>query len=45
MVQHKGRDGKKHLYSSKPPLLATLMAVPYWFIYHTTHWSLGEVSL
>ena len=24
MVQHRGRDGKLHLYSSKPPLLATL---------------------
>ena len=34
MVQHKGRDGQKHLYSSKPPLLATLMAGPYWVVYH-----------
>ena len=30
MVKHDGRDGEPHLYSSKPPLLATLMAGPYW---------------
>lgn len=42
MVQHRGRDGQKHLYSSKPPLLATLMAAPYWVIYHTTGMTLGE---
>jgi hypothetical protein len=33
MVQHVGRDGKPHLYSSKPPLLATLLAAEYWAIY------------
>jgi hypothetical protein len=33
MVQHKGRDGKPHLYSSKPPLLATLVAGEYWLIH------------
>jgi hypothetical protein len=32
MVQHRGRDGELHLYSSKPPLLATLMAGEYWLI-------------
>jgi hypothetical protein len=32
MVQHRGRDGKLHLYSSKPPLLATLVAGEYWLI-------------
>ena len=31
MVKHDG-----HLYSSKPPLLATLLAEPYWVIYHVT---------
>ena len=31
MVKHDG-----HLYSSKPPLLATLLAGPYWVIYHVT---------
>jgi hypothetical protein len=36
MVKHDG-----HLYSSKPPLLATLMAGVYWPIYHITGMSLG----
>jgi hypothetical protein len=31
MVKHNG-----HLYSSKPPLYATLIAGPYWLIYHLT---------
>ena len=30
MVSHVGRDGQKHFYSSKPPLLTTIMAAPYW---------------
>jgi hypothetical protein len=33
MVQHIGRDGKPHLYSSKPPLLATILAGEYWLIH------------
>src|SRR3990170_8591045 len=36
MVQHRGRDGKLHLYSSKPPLLATLLAGEYWLIHRLT---------
>ena len=36
MVQHNG-----HFYSSKPPLLSTLMAAEYWVIYHATGKSLG----
>ena len=36
MVKHDGR-----LYSSKPPLLATLMAGPYWIIHHFTGATLG----
>ena len=36
MVKHDG-----HLYSSKPPLFPTLASVPYWFIYHTTGYTLG----
>ena len=36
MVQHRGRDGELHLYSSKPPLLITLLAAEYWVIYKTT---------
>jgi hypothetical protein len=42
MVQHKGADGKLHLYSSKPTLLTTLLAGEYWLIYHLTGASLGE---
>ena len=36
MVKHDG-----HLYSSKPPLLPTLMAAVYWPIYHFTGATLG----
>jgi hypothetical protein len=42
MVQHRGRDGEPHLYSSKPPLLATLLAGEYWVIHRLTGWTLGE---
>jgi hypothetical protein len=41
MVQHKGRDGQKHLYSSKPPLLATLVAGEYWLLHKITGKTLG----
>lgn len=36
MVKHKDRNGQPHLYSSKPPLLATLLAGPYWVIQRLT---------
>lgn len=42
MVEHKGRDGKEHLYSSKPPLLATLLAGEYWVIHRFTGLSLKD---
>jgi hypothetical protein len=42
MVKHKGRDGQDHLYSSKPPLLATLIAGEYWLIHRLTGLSLGN---
>jgi len=42
MVKHAGRDGKEHLYSSKPPLFATLMAGPYWLINRTTGATLAD---
>lgn len=32
MVRHKGADGREHYYSSKPPLLPTLLAGEYWAI-------------
>lgn len=41
MVKHRGADGQEHLYSSKPPLLATLMAGEYWLIHRLTGLSLG----
>ena len=36
MVQHRGRDGKLHLYSSKPPLLISMLAGEYWLISKAT---------
>jgi hypothetical protein len=42
MVQHRGADGELHLYSSKPPLLATLVAGEYWVIHRVTGWTLGD---
>ncbi len=41
MVKHKGPDGKEYLYSSKPPLLPTLMAGNYWLVYKATGMTLG----
>ncbi len=36
MVMHKDSSDVAHLYSSKPPLLATLYAAPYWVVYKVT---------
>lgn len=36
MVQHRGADGELHLYSSKPPLLITLVAAEYWLLHQLT---------
>lgn len=41
MVQHEGPDGELHLYSSKPPLLVTLLAGEYWLIHKATGATLG----
>lgn len=41
MVQHRGRDGELHLYSSKPPLLITLLAGEYWVIHKLTGMTLA----
>jgi hypothetical protein len=35
-VRHKNSEGKWRFYSSKPPLLATLLAAEYWLIYNIT---------
>jgi hypothetical protein len=42
MVQHRGRDGELHLYSSKPPLLSVLLAGEYWLVRAVTGWTLAE---
>ncbi len=42
MVKHVGRDGQPHLYSSKPPLMATLLAGPYFVIYTVSGADLGR---
>lgn len=41
-VRHVGRDGELHYYSSKPPILATLIAGEYWIIHRLTGWTLGD---
>ena len=45
MVKHPlpshGPGGQAFLYSSKPPLLPTLMAVPYWILHKATGATLG----
>ncbi len=42
MVQHRGRDGELHLYSSKPPLLSVVLAGLYWVVQKATGWTLAE---
>lgn len=39
-VEHRGRDGRQHLYSSKPPWFPTLIAGPYWCLH-----KLGGLSM
>lgn len=41
MVQHKGRDGELHLYSSKPPLFTLFLAGQYWVVNKATGNTLG----
>lgn len=41
MVMHRNRDGEMRRYSSKPPLLATLIAGEYWVIHKLTGETLG----
>jgi hypothetical protein len=42
MVKHKDDEGQWRLYSSKPPLLATLYAAPYWVVYKIANAFDGE---
>ncbi len=41
-VRHRNAQGQWRFYSSKPPLLATLVAGPYWVIHRLTGKTLGE---
>jgi hypothetical protein len=41
-VVHPDAGGTLHLYSSKPPLLAVLLAGPYWLLTKLTGWTLGD---
>ncbi len=40
-VQHRDRHGTPRLYSSKPTLLPTLLAGPYWLLQRITGWTLA----
>ncbi len=42
MVRHRGADGREHYYSSKPPLLSTLLAGQYWLIQTLTGVNLAD---
>lgn len=42
MVQHRGRDGELHLYSSKPPLSYVPTAGLYWLVKSATGMTLAE---
>ena len=44
-VRHLGADGQQHYYSSKPPLLATVVAGLYWIVYQVTGLSLTQHPL
>ena len=41
-VAHLDAEGRLRLYSSKPPLLSVLCAVPYWILHRLTGWTLGD---
>ncbi|AMV33259.1 hypothetical protein VN12_14120 [Pirellula sp. SH-Sr6A] len=42
IVSHMNAQGEQKLYSSKPPLQATLIAAPYWVLHKMTGWTLGD---
>lgn len=42
MVRHRGSDGREHYYSSKPPLLSTLVAGEYWLLKHVAGWEIRD---
>lgn len=45
LVRHRGRDGQEHYYSSKPPLLPTLLAGEYWLIQKLTGATFDDEAL
>ena len=42
LVRHRGHDGLEHYYSSKPPLLPTLLAGKYWLVRNVTGQTLAD---
>ena len=42
LVRHRGPDGKQHYFSSKPPLLPTLIAGEYWILQKLTGASIAR---
>lgn len=42
LVRHRARDGREHFYSSKPPLLPTLLAGKYWLVRRFTGATLAQ---
>ncbi len=44
-VRHLGRDGQFHFYSSKPPLLSTIIAGEYLLLKYVTGWELTREPL
>ena len=43
-VRHRGWDSREHDFSSKPPLLPTLVAAEYWVLRQVTGWNLHDRS-
>lgn len=41
-VVHRGRDGRIHAYSSKPPVLSAFVAAEYWLLNKLTGWKLSR---
>ncbi len=44
-VRHRGPDGQQHYFSSKPPLLPTLIAAEYWGLRQLTGTSIAQSPL
>lgn len=42
IVSHRNAEGEQKLYSSKPPLQASIVAIPYWIMNQATGWTLGS---